>query len=236
MGTHPIFESDFDCLTEKMPIDTIEAEIETFLHGNAGLASGQIEQLLCGLYGELYVEGMDDEQIYQQIDLGLTGRVLEEKVDLFERDDFSDEEDDDREEEEKEEEEEIDQPNAKRAKFDLGEDGDDNELNDDELEAKASKTYQKTQLDDEFFSLRQMEEACEQQEEQGADEAVLDEDMMEELYGDGMEGDEDDEEDGGLFGDDNGDDNDDVGNKGGIMASDFFAPSTFEKRTQRVRE
>merc|ERR1711935_1059012 len=183
-----------------------------------GLASGQIEQLLCGLYGELYVEGMDDEQIYQQIDLGLTGRVLEEKVDLFERDDFSDEEDDDREEEEKEaeedeekedeseieeeDEEEIDQPNAKRAKFDLGEDEDDNELNDDELEAKASKTYQKTQLDDEFFSLRQMEEACEQQEEQGADEAVLDEDMMEELYGDGMEGDEDDEEDGGLFGED----------------------------------
>merc|ERR1712106_589303 len=156
MGTHPIFESDFDCLTEKMPIDTIEAEIETFLHGNAGLASGQIEQLLCGLYGELYVEGMDDEQIYQQIDLGLTGRVLEEKVDLFERDDFSDEEDDDREEEEKkaeedeekedeseveeedEEEEEIDQPNAKRAKFDLGQDEDDNELNDDELEATAS--------------------------------------------------------------------------------------------------
>jgi len=237
-----------------MPIDTIEAEIETFLHGNAGLASGQIEQLLCGLYGELYVEGMDDEQIYQQIDLGLTGRVLEERVDLFERDDFSDEEDDDREEEDKEaeedeekedeseieeedeEEEEIDQPNAKRAKFDLGEDEDDNELNDDELEAKASKTYQKTQLDDEFFSLRQMEEACEQQEEQGADEAVLDEDMMEELYGDGMEGDEDDEEDGGLFGDDNGDDNDDEGNKNGIMASDFFAPSTFEKRTQRVRE
>merc|ERR1711935_1106006 len=140
-----------------------------------GLASGQIEQLLCGLYGELYVEGMDDEQIYQQIDLGLTGRVLEEKVDLFERDDFSEEEEDESEIEEDEEEEEIDQPNAKRAKFDLGEDKDDNELNDDELEAKASKTYQKTQLDDEFFSLRQMEEACEQQEEQGADEAVLDE-------------------------------------------------------------
>ena len=49
-------------------------------------------------------------------------------------------------------------------------------------------------------------------------------------------GDEDDEEDGGLFGDDNGDDNDDEGNNSGIMASDFFAPSTFEKRTQRVRE
>merc|ERR1712008_19801 len=35
MGTHPIFESDFDCLTEKkMSLDTIFAEVETVLNAN----------------------------------------------------------------------------------------------------------------------------------------------------------------------------------------------------------
>ena len=72
-------------------IDKIEAEIETFLKGNEKLASGHIEQLLKSFHDELYVDGMDDEQIYQQIDVGLTGVVLEEKVDLFERDDDSEE-------------------------------------------------------------------------------------------------------------------------------------------------
>lgn len=49
----------------------------------------------------------------------------------------------------------------------------------------AKKSYQKTQLDDEFFSLREMEEICQKQEEQEVGEAVLDDDVMDELYGDG---------------------------------------------------
>ena len=57
-----------------------------------------------------------------------------------------------------------------------------------ELEAEAKKTYQKTQLDDQFFSLREMEEVCQKQEEKEVDEAILDEDIMDELYGDGMDG------------------------------------------------
>ena len=45
---------------------------------------------------------------------------------------------------------------------------------------------------------------------------------------------DDDEDDGGLFGKDEDDDREMEDSKG-IMASDFFAPSTFEKRTKRVR-
>ena len=58
----------------------------------------------------------------------------------------------------------------------------------EELEAEAKKTYKKTQLDDQFFSLREMEEVCQKQEEKEVDEAILDEDIMDELYGDGIEG------------------------------------------------
>merc|ERR1739838_389402 len=250
MGTHPIFESDFDCLTEM--IDEIEAEAHSFLHGNDEIAAGQVSQLLRDLYHdaqiELFLDGMDDEQIYQQIELGLTTSILSRKDDfeLFEPEDFDQSEDDEskadiqadnlnesevdeneeqiEEEENEEDEDEFGEPDSKKSKFDMGSD-----LDDEELETEAKKTYKKTQLDDQFFSLREMEEVCQKQEEKEVDEAILDEDIMDELYGDGMDGD-DDEDDGGLFGE-NEDDREMEDSKG-IMANDFFAPSTFEKRAK----
>merc|ERR1739838_1266038 len=143
MGTHPIFESDFDCLTEM--IDEIEAEAHSFLHGNDEIASGQVSQLLRDLYHdaqiELFLDGMDDEQIYQQIELGLTTSILSRKEDfeLFEPEDFDQSEDDEskendqadnlnesevdeNEEQIEEDEDEFGEPDSKKSKFDMGSD------------------------------------------------------------------------------------------------------------------
>ena len=49
-------------------------------------------------------------------------------------------------------------------------------------EKEAQKLYGKTELDDNFFSLREMEDICEQQ-EKNADEDVLDDEMYDQLYG-----------------------------------------------------
>ena len=48
----------------------------------------------------------------------------------------------------------------------------------------AKKVFAKTEIDDKFFSLREMEEVCEEQEKnEGEDE--LDDEMYDELYGEG---------------------------------------------------
>ena len=100
-----IFENEIYCLyTESSVtllkfkflemIDEIEAEAHSFLHGNDEIASGQVSQLLRDLYRdaqiELFLDGMDDEQIYQQIGLGLTTSILSRKEDfeLLEPEDF----------------------------------------------------------------------------------------------------------------------------------------------------
>ena len=68
----------------------------------------------------------------------------------------------------------------------------------DELEnvtQKVVKKYEKTEVDDEFFSLRQMEQFCDEEDEKEMneeDEDELDQEMEDELYGE--EEDEDDQE------------------------------------------
>ena len=67
-------------------IDEIEAEAHTFLQGNESIATGQIQQILLDFYKEadleLFLDGFDDEQVYQQIELGLTHEVLQTKAGL----------------------------------------------------------------------------------------------------------------------------------------------------------
>ena len=143
-------------------IDEIEAAAHTFLQGNESIATGQIQKILLDFYKEtdleLFLDGFDDEQVYQQIEHGLTHEVLQTKDDLelFEPEDFDESEgeqnseagigtDNENEVEEEKEvensEDEIEQPDAKKAKFEEGSDFDEfdeNEFDDEELESKGS--------------------------------------------------------------------------------------------------
>ena len=75
-------------------IDEIESEAVSFLKGDSEKAPGLIDRLMNELYENLLTEGFDDEQVYQQIEHGLTLSILDERDDfeLFEPQDFGDSE------------------------------------------------------------------------------------------------------------------------------------------------
>ena len=196
-------------------IESIESGAASFLIGNDSLAA-VVDKLLLDVYtddvgdddeesDDLYIEGCDDEQIYQQLEVLHNNQILEDAEgyteDIFEPSDNEDEDeksedglpaDDDREEEVNE----VDEDDfAEGEDSDLDEEEnegledieDDEDFDEDEVEKKlskqASKIYGKTEIDDKFFSLREMEEICEEQEQN--EEVDLDEEMLDELYGDG---------------------------------------------------
>ena len=198
-------------------IDEIESGAASFLTGNDSLAA-LVDKMLLDIYTDeneesnLFLEGCDDEQIYQQLEVLHNNKILEEaeteEFEIFEPSDNEDEaegaedaeengsedgeevesENDDRETEENEgdfENGESEDQEGIEGLEDIGED--DEDFDEDEAEEKlskqASKIYGKTEIDDKFFSLREMEEICDEQEKN--EEIDLDEEMLDELYGDG---------------------------------------------------
>ena len=191
-------------------IDEIESGAASFLTGNDSLAA-LVDKMLLDVYTaedeetNLFLEGCDDEQIYQQLEVLHNNKILEEaeneEFEIFEPSDNEDEaedaeengleageevsENDDRETEENEGDGESEDEEGIEGLEDIEED--DEDFDEDEAEEKlskqASKIYGKTEIDDKFFSLREMEEICDEQEKN--EEVDLDEEMLDELYGDG---------------------------------------------------
>ena len=204
-------------------IDEIESGAASFLTGNDSLAA-LVDKMLLDVYTaedeetNLFLEGCDDEQIYQQLEVLHNNKILEEaeneEFEIFEPSDNEDEaedaeengleageelsENDDRETEENEGDGESEDEEGIEGFEDIEEDRirryrirktgfEDEDFDEDEAEEKlskqASKIYGKTEIDDKFFSLREMEEICDEQEKN--EEVDLDEEMLDELYGDG---------------------------------------------------
>ena len=196
-------------------IDEIESGAASFLTGNDSLAA-LVDKMLLDVYTaedeetNLFLEGCDDEQIYQQLEVLHNNKILEEaeneEFEIFEPSDNEDEaedaeengsedgeevteENDDRETEENEGDDFADGESEDEEGIEGLEDieEDDEDFDEDEAEEKlskqASKIYGKTEIDDKFFSLREMEEICDEQEKN--EEVDLDEEMLDELYGDG---------------------------------------------------
>ena len=195
-------------------IDEIESGAASFLTGNDSLAA-LVDKMLLDVYTDgddesnLFLEGCDDEQIYQQLEVLHNNKILEEaeneEFEIFEPSDNEDEaeeneateenasddgeevlENDDRDTEENEGDDngESEDEEGIEGLEDIEED--DEDFDEDEAEEKlskqASKIYGKTEIDDKFFSLREMEEICDEQEQN--EEVDLDEEMLDELYGD----------------------------------------------------
>lgn len=196
-------------------IDEIESGAASFLTGNDSLAA-LVDKMLLDVYTDeddesnLFLEGCDDEQIYQQLEVLHNNKILEEaeneEFEIFEPSDNEDEaeENEDAEENASEDGEEVpdnDDRETEENEDDVNGDSedeegiegledieeDDEDFDEDEVEEKlskqASKIYGKTEIDDKFFSLREMEEICDEQEKN--EEVDLDEEMLDELYGDG---------------------------------------------------
>ena len=197
-------------------IDEIESGAASFLVGNDSLAA-LVDKMLLDVYTEededanLFLEGCDDEQIYQQLEVLHNSKILEdaenEDFELFEPSDNEDGEDEtEGEENDAEDDEDVSEKDDREVEDGEGEDfeegesedeegidgledieEDDEDFDEDEAEEKlskqASKIYGKTEIDDKFFSLREMEEICDEQEKN--EEVDLDEEMLDELYGDG---------------------------------------------------
>ena len=193
-------------------IDEIESGAASFLTGNDSLAA-LVDKMLLDVYtaedeeSSLFLEGCDDEQIFQQIEVLHNNKILEEaENEEFEVFEPSDNEDEDGEENVSEDGEEVLENDDRETEENEGDDfaggesedeegiegledieEDDGDFDEDEAEEKlsqqASKIYGKTEIDDKFFSLREMEEICDEQEKN--EEVDLDEEMLDELYGDG---------------------------------------------------
>lgn len=227
-------------------IDEIESSAASFLTGNDSLAA-LVDKMLLDVFTEedeesnLFLEGCDDEQIYQQLEVLHNNKILEEAenedFEIFEPSDNEDEAEDNGEENASEGGEEVLEDDDRETEenneddFIEGEEGfedieeDDEDEAEEKLSKQASKIYGKSEIDDKFFSLREMEEVCDEQEK--IEEVDLDEEMLDELYGDGGG------DDGGkdLFGNDVEDEEEEKG----IMHDQFFK-SNFEKRKDKVRE
>jgi len=230
-------------------IDEIESGAASFLTGNDALAA-LVDKMLLDIYTEdeeetnLFLEGCDDEQIYQQLEVLHNNKILEEneELEIFEPSDNEEAEDDEEEDIDAEDDEEgvtekDDREVEEGDDFAEGESEDEEgiegledieeDFDEDEAEEKlskqASKIYGKTEIDDKFFSLREMEEICDEQEKN--EEIDLDEEILDELYGDG----------GGDGKDLFGNDVDDEADEKGIMHDEFFK-SNFEKRKDKVRQ
>ena len=192
-------------------IDEIESGAASFLTGNDSLAT-LVDKMLLDIYTEdeeetnLFLEGCDDEQIYQQLEVLHNNKILEdaenEELEIFEPSDNEEAEDDGEEDIDAEDDEEgvtekDDREVEEGDDFAEGESEDEEgiegledieeDFDEDEAEEKlskqASKIYGKTEIDDKFFSLREMEEICDEQEKN--EEIDLDEEILDELYGDG---------------------------------------------------
>ena len=170
-------------------IDEIESGAASFLTGNDSLAA-LVDKMLLDVYtaedeeSSLFLEGCDDEQIFQQIEVLHNNKILEEaENEEFEVFEPSDNEDEDGEENVSEDGEEVLENDDRETEENEGDDfadgesedeegiegledieEDDGDFDEDEAEEKlsqqASKIYGKTEIDDKFFSLREMEEIC----------------------------------------------------------------------------
>jgi len=195
-------------------MEKLESEIVSFLSGDDTLSqvSTTFISNLSSEKADILVDGFDDEQIFQQIEFLYTSPILEGADEFDKLEIESDEEEDENEIDKDQEEEE-------NAGHESEEDQEDEDV-EYEVPQKLVKNFDKTEVDDEFFSLRQMEQFCDEEDEKEMneeDEDELDQEMEDELYGEEEEEDED------------GEDHEE------LMHDDFFQ-SRFEKRSAKVAE
>lgn len=210
-------------------MEKLEESISSCLIGDEQLAtiSTKIISQLLTKTENILTDGFDDEQIFQQIEFLYTNPVIDsaDKFDCLEIE-SGDESDEEPEDADIDESENIDteETTLPENELEMDEDGerDDGDSEDDRAAEKELRkdftSYKKTELDDDFFSLRQMEEFCDEEDEKEMNEDFdgdeLDDELKDELYGEGDDddGEEDEEE---------------------IMHDNFFK-SRFEKRSEKV--
>lgn len=217
-------------------MDQFEKEVSNCLTGNddlSRLATDFISKLLTE-NEKVLTEGFDDEQIFQQIEYLYTTPILDVFDEFEELEIESDEEESEDETPENNKALEEDDKDLKTVDFgddeEMGFEQDDGDSEDDRMAEQALQkgfkgSFDKTEIDDNFFSLREMEKFCDEEDEKemNGEELELDEELVDQLYGEGD--DEEDEED---------DKEDDLIPKA-INHDDFFK-SKFEKRTEKVAQ
>jgi len=206
-------------------MEEIENGIASFLIGSDELSLLATKLLQDLSKKELLTDGFDDEQIFQQIEALYTSPTVKGADHFNELEIESDEEEEIPEAPESHDSasggEEVDEGDED----DFEGEPDDATFEDEVMAEKALRNdfqkFEKTEIDDEFFSLREMEKFCDEEDEremnEEMDEEDFDEELQDELYGEGALEDEEEEE------------------KTEIMHDDFFK-SRFEKRKEKIAE
>lgn len=201
-------------------MDRFEESIEGCLVGDEKLTSitTRLFNLLQDSENEILVENFDDEQVFQQIEHLYTNSVVapENIFDCLEIESDSEEEEEAQDDEQElEGEENIEDENFEAGGLEDFGSGDDMEDYEKGLSENFDKLKnQKSEIDDNFFSLAQMEKYCDDldEKEMNGEQDELDSELEDELYGDGLEDDVEDEFD----------DDGDTEVKGPIMYESFF--------------
>jgi len=208
-------------------MEEIENGIASFLIGSEELSLLATKLLPNLSEDELLTDGFDDEQIFQQIEALYTTPTITNAEEFDELEIESDDEEiqenleNENSEQSDENDEEIDD---REDDLDLEGEPDEATFEDEMMAEKALRDdfqkFEKTEIDDDFFSLREMEKFCDEEDEKEMNDEMdedLDEELQDELYGEGAleDEDEDDEKE--------------------IMHDDFFK-SRFEKRKEKIAE